>query len=235
MGTGGNQERLLSGNSGRPNLADIDETHGMDYVELSAMPSIGASAMTSVDPNSSRMTSLGYTRVIHDSFQTFDENRLLYEKLGLRVTTFAWDALWELPWKLIPFVFGLFIIVGFFDNVGLVDFIADSLVSMADLGSGAQSTWIAMFAVGVGATLLCQGVNNQPMTVLLSTVLARVKDNHPELEWITGAYFALAIGANLGGNGTPIASLAVLMWRGILEKWGIFVQYVPFSRKGLGV
>merc|ERR1712129_59808 len=127
------------------------------------------SMQSSVDPNSFRMNSSNDTRVLHDSFQTFDENRLLYEKLGLRVTTFAWDALWELPWKLIPFVFGLFIIVGFFDNVGLVDFMADSLVAMA--GSGAQSTWIAMFSVGVGATALCQGVNNQPMTVLLSTVL----------------------------------------------------------------
>ena len=219
---------------------DEQQEEDMTYVELSGMPSVGLSAMASVDPMGSRMQSAvstvsgqseqAETRVIHGTFTTFDDNHLLYEKLGLSINTFAWDALWELPWKLIPFVFGLFIIVGFMDKIGLVDFLADTLVDVAN------NTWTAMFVVGIVATFLCQCVNNQPMTVLLSTVLSRIKEREePDPEWLTGAYFALAIGANLGGNGTPIASLAVLMWRGILEKWGIFMKYLPFSKRGLGV
>ena len=35
------------------------------------------------------------TRVTHDTFHTFDSNRLLYEKMNLKITTFAFDALWE--------------------------------------------------------------------------------------------------------------------------------------------
>merc|ERR1712154_617425 len=123
-------------------------------------------------------------------------------------------------------------IVGFMDNIGFVDFLADSLQQIV------TDDWTAMLIVGFVAAILCQGVNNQPMTVLLSTVLSRIKknsDNEDGPEWLQGAYFALAIGANLGGNGTPIASLAVLMWKGILEKWQIQIKYLAFSQKGLPI
>ncbi len=131
--------------------------------------------------------------------------------------------------SVIPFVFALFIIVGFLDNIGFVDFLADSLLTVA------TDEWTAMLVVGFAAAILCQMVNNQPMTVLLSTVLDRVSEREPAPKWLKGAYFALAIGANLGGNGTPIASLAVLMWKGILEKWEINMKYTVFSQKGLPV
>merc|ERR1712083_587618 len=109
------------------------------------------------------------------------------------------------------------------DNIGFVDFLADSLLTVA------TDDWAAMLVVGFAAAILCQSVNNQPMTVLLSTVLSRISEKDDPPKWIKGAYFALAIGANLGGNGTPIASLAVLMWKGILEKWQIQIKYIAFS------
>ena len=115
------------------------------------------------------------------------------------------------------------------DNIGFVDFLADSLLTVA------TDDWTAMLVVGFAAAILCQSVNNQPMTVLLSTVLSRISEKDDPPKWIKGAYFALAIGANLGGNGTPIASLAVLMWKGILEKWKIYIKYGAFSQKGLPV
>eukprot|EP00483_Globobulimina_turgida_P010502 UN10523 len=118
------------------------------------------------------------------------------------------------------------------DEIGLVDCFADMLINI----SGSKNKWIAMFVVGLISTTLCQLVNNQPMTVLLSTVLTKVSkkyDDKHQPTWLTGAYFALAIGANLGGNSTPIASLAVLMWRGILAKWNIHIIYIGFSKRGI--
>ena len=145
---------------------------------------------------------------------------------------FAIAALVELPWKLIPFVFGLFIIVQFMDEIGLVTILAQALVQISD-----DNTWIAMFVVGFMSTILCQCVNNQPMTVLLSFVLSRVPKENGGIEpdWYNAAYFALAIGANLGGNGTPTASLAVLMWQRILKKWNIHPKYVEIAKRGLSV
>ncbi len=196
------------------NLIAIDERTEdvQDAIELSGIASVNTLHSTTekdivnVDiHNTLNTVNTVTTRITHDTFQTYDSNALLYDKLNLKIETFALDALLELPWKLIPFVFGLFIIVGFMDEIGLVAGFADMLIKISN-----GNEWIAMFVVGLISTTLCQLVNNQPMTVLLSAVLTNVshqykKDDQPE--WLEGAYFALAIGANLGGNATPIASL----------------------------
>ena len=228
---------------------DADADADVDTVEMSSQLSeidktnttgtgtgTGYTKLDGIEENADQMYHTLGTRVTHLTFQTYDSNRLLYDKLRLKIETFAFDALWELPWKLIPFVFGLFIIVGFMEAIGFVDWLAMQLLNIV------TNTWSAMFIVGFTATILCQVVNNQPMTVLLSFVLDRVKEKYNEdhptedgPEWITAAFFALAIGANLGGNGTPIASLAVLMWQGILAKWKIYLTYIGFSKRGVGV
>ena len=140
------------------NLIAIDETQeqqdDIPYVELSGIPSMPTT--TGIDIKDINNT-LG-TRVTHDTFQTYDSNQLLYDKLKLKIETFACDALWELPWKLIPFVFGLFIIVHFMDLLGFVDFLANQLINISN-----GSEWIAMFIVAFISTILWQCVNNQPM------------------------------------------------------------------------
>eukprot|EP01084_Bolivina_argentea_P297164 511895_1 len=226
-------------NSNLTNLMKIDE---MPYVELSGTGGIQSLNTTTHTPDNTIMKSgitnvnmhnTLTTRVTHDTFQTYDSNALLYDKLKLKIETFAIDALWELPWKLIPFVFGLFIMVGFMNQIGLVTFLANVLKNIA-----MYNEWLAIFTVGFVSTILCQMVNNQPMTVLLSSILATIAKEYKNKKipiWLNGSYFALAIGANLGGNVTPIASLAVLMWRGILEKWNIHMQYIGFSKRGFAV
>ena len=217
----------------------IPEEQSMDTgdIELSGIGTLNSSVNEIKELKDLNMNATMDTRVTHDTFETYDSNQLLFDKLKLKVESFAVDALWELPWKLIPFVFGLFIIVGYMDEIGLVSFLADSLVQIAE--SQGDSIWIPMFLVGVTATFLCQVVNNQPMTVLMATVLERIGESYKEGEvipdWLNGCYFALAIGANLGGNSTPIASLAVMMWKGILSNWNIQIKYIGFSKRGIAI
>ena len=52
---------------------------------------------------------------------------------------------------------------------------------------------------------------------------------------LIGTQLGLAIGANLGGNGTAIASLAVLMWRQILLKNHLYVNNWRFIKRGFMV
>eukprot|EP01084_Bolivina_argentea_P297163 511893_1 len=169
------------------------------------------------------------TRIIHDSFYTYDSNRLLYNRQKIKIMSFAIDAIWELPWGLIPFVLSLFIMVQFMNDIGLVAHLSEILIKITY-----NNEWIAMFIIAFISTFLCQCVNNQPMTVLLSAVLSHAKNDISFNNCCSNsAYFALAIGANLGGNGTPIASLAVLIWKSILEKWGLSISYIAFSKRGL--
>lgn len=238
------KEPLLNGNDTQMTttmMNAINEDESMEAYDAHGIELSGIGTATSASSTTNGLKELNAlndtidTRVTHETFQTYDSNQLLYDKMKLKVETFAIDALWELPWKLVPFVFGLFIIVGYMDSIGFVDFLARALMKIAE--SENESIWLPMFLVGASATFLCQIVNNQPMTVLMATVLERVSalSDEKDLKWLNGAYFALAIGANFGGNSTPIASLAVLMWRGILQIWNIKIKYVAFSKKGIAI
>ena len=141
-------------------------------------------------------------------------------------------ALMHLPWKLIPFLCSLFVIMGWFDAIGMVEFAANLLI-------GIESEWAAVFVVGFGSTALAQIINNQPMTVLLSAVLNKVESmgigSGPPPRWLKNAYFALTAAANLGGNGTMIASLAVILWRQILSEHEVKIGYIDFAKRGLSI
>ncbi len=96
--------------------------------------------------------------------------------------------------------------VGFMRQIRLIEFLANMLKDLA------SDEWWVIFVVGFVSTILCEMVNNQPMTVLLSSTLATIAEEYKDREIpkrLKGSYFALVIGA----------SLAVLMWKGILEKW----------------
>ena len=147
-------------------------------------------------------------------------------------TAFAMNILRHLPWKLIPFVLSLFVIIGWFDAIGMVDLVARLLLHIHP-----EDQWKAMIAVGFGSTTLAQFINNQPMTVFVSAVLNKVREISigPPPHWLDQSYFALAIGANLGGNGTFVASLAVILWRQILSEHDVKINYIEFAKRGMTV
>jgi arsenical pump membrane protein len=107
------------------------------------------------------------------------------------------DALhWQLlPWRLLVFVTGLFLVVQTFGRHGL-DRLAHALIG-AD--GGAQG---ALRAGATGAAL-ANLVNNLPSYVAGEAVVP--VDNHVQL-------LALLIGTNVGPLATPWASLATLLW-----------------------
>ena len=147
-------------------------------------------------------------------------------------TAFAMNILHHLPWKLIPFVLSLFVIIGWFDAIGMVDLVARLLLRIHP-----EDQWTAMIAVGFGSATLAQFINNQPMTVFVSAVLNKVREISigPPPHWLDQSYFALAIGANLGGNGTFVASLAVILWRQILSEHDVEINYIEFAKRGMTV
>jgi len=153
-------------------------------------------------------------------------------------TLSAVHALCHLPWKLIPFVLSLFVIMRWFDVIGMVDFVAELLLRI-----DSDDEWTAMFAVGFGSTILAQFINNQPMTVFVSEVLNKIQSISKTTgsglvpKWLNQSYYALALAANLGGNGTIIASLAVILWRQILlrHREPIEVNYIQFAKRGLSI
>ncbi|GAA3048155.1 SLC13 family permease [Actinokineospora globicatena] len=100
-----------------------------------------------------------------------------------------------LPWRLLVFVIGLFLVVETINRHGLADLV-HAMMGDSDDAAGAAR------AAGTGA-LLSNLVNNLPAYVAGESVVPL--ENHNQL-------LALLVGTNVGPIVTPWASLATLLW-----------------------
>ncbi|NUR73090.1 MAG: arsenic transporter [Hamadaea sp.] len=136
---------------------------------------------------------------------------------GVLVAAFAkWGRhhlRWSLiPWRLVVFVAGLFLVVGTVDAHGL----HSVMTSLIGSDPGASGTWRAAISGGAFSNIL----NNLPSYA--AGELAVPEANHTQL-------LGLLIGTNVGPLITPWASLATLIWaehcrnRGVAIDWRKFV------------
>jgi arsenical pump membrane protein len=79
---------------------------------------------------------------------------------------------------------------------------------------------------GMSSFLFANLVNNIPMSVLFSEILAA--GSAP-----LGAVYATVIGSNVGAFFTPIGALAGIMWSEILKGHGLSFGYRDFLKLGL--
>ncbi|MBY8874742.1 arsenic transporter [Micromonospora sp. PLK6-60] len=123
---------------------------------------------------------------------------------------------WSLvPWRLLVFVTGLFLVVQTLGRYGLDDLVGQLL-------GPAGGALGALRAGGTGA-LLANGVNNLPAYVAGEAVLP--VGDEPRL-------LALLIGTNVGPLATPWASLATLIWYERCRAAGVAVPTARFLATG---
>lgn len=118
------------------------------------------------------------------------------------------------PWTLIPFMLGMFVIVLALSEQGVT-------ASLASLLSGLPP----VISYGVLSALLCNIMNNIPMSVLMGSVVSE--------QGGLGALYATVIGSNLGALLTPIGALAGIMWGSMLKAQGIRMRYLDFLKYGI--
>jgi arsenical pump membrane protein len=86
----------------------------------------------------------------------------------------------------------------------------------------------AVYSYGITSFLSANLMNNIPMSVLFSDVIA-FSDSSSKL----GAIYASIIGSNLGAFFTPIGALAGVMWMQILKKEKISLSFTSFIHYGM--
>lgn len=121
------------------------------------------------------------------------------------------------PWALIPFVLSMFVIVEALSMTGVTNEIFKLL------GEN-HSVW----KYGVASFLSANLINNIPMSVLFSSILAGATEN-------TDAIYATVVGSNLGACFTPIGALAGIMWSSILREHNLKFGYLDFLKTGVTV
>lgn len=134
----------------------------------------------------------------------------------------------RVPWKVVPFVFSMFIMTNGLYRAQWFGEVAGALGDVAG-----HSVWAAAFVMGTASTLLCNVLNNQPMTILLTRLL-----QHPRLVAdpcpAQAFRYTLVLGSNLGANLTFLGALAGIMWAKILSAKGVHeVTFRTFAYYGL--
>jgi Na+/H+ antiporter NhaD/arsenite permease-like protein len=130
-----------------------------------------------------------------------------------------------IEWPTLAFFMGLFVMVGALVKVGVIERMADATLSLTG-GSTLVATLLLVWVSGALSGL----VDNVPYVAAMAPL---VRDLQPSLSGETTAlWWALALGANLGGNATIIGASANIVVVGIAERAGHRIGFVDFFRYG---
>lgn len=123
----------------------------------------------------------------------------------------------RLPFELIPFVLGMFVIIIALDYQEVVKTVGQLL-----------SNNYAIFTDGVSSFLMANIINNIPMSMLYSELISF----EPTTE-IVKATYASIIGSNIGAFLTPIGALAGIMFTNLTERYDTKLNFKTFVKYGI--
>jgi Na+/H+ antiporter NhaD/arsenite permease-like protein len=129
-------------------------------------------------------------------------------------------------WTTLVFFIALFMAVGALQEVGLIGIIATAI------GNLVGGNLVATILVLVWSAALLSGViDNVPFAATMLPVVAYLTRTVPGAE--TGVlWYALCVGADMGGNSTLIGASANLVTAGIAERAGYRITYLDFLKVG---
>ncbi|NSW83559.1 MAG: ArsB/NhaD family transporter [Syntrophothermus sp.] len=135
------------------------------------------------------------------------------------------EALLTVEWPTIFFFIGLFIVVGALEKVGVIRFLAHQAIAL----TGGKPHVMAMTVLWTSA-LFSSFVDNIPFTATMIPLLKSVGT-------LSGAnlgplWWALSLGACLGGNGTLIGASANLVVAGIAARQGVVITFKEYFKYG---
>ncbi|TAN46725.1 MAG: arsenic transporter [Candidatus Methanoperedens sp.] len=133
----------------------------------------------------------------------------------------------RVSWNVVMFVIGLFIVVKGLEVSGFSEYAGEVLfVNLSD------NIMAATFVVSLVSALMCNLVNNIPMTAMMLSIF-----QHPGLsiDMNTAMAYSLVIGSNLGANFTTFGALAGILWLESAKRYGWSTTMTDFLKIGLFV
>jgi len=150
------------------------------------------------------------------------------------------DYLTDVEWKTIFFFIGLFILVGGLVKVGAIRVLAEQLVQVTQ-GNVAGTTFTVLW----GSAILSAVIDNIPFVAAMNPLIVDLaRSLHPEVSDYTALvhhpdiyplWWALALGACLGGNGSMIGATANVVIVDIARRAGHVITFWRFLAFGLPV
>lgn len=138
------------------------------------------------------------------------------------------DYLSGVEWETLLFFAGLFVMVGALVDTGVIASLAHAATQL----TGGNALLTTMGILGVSAPV--SGIiDNIPYVATMTPVVAELSaalpdDLHPDALW-----WALALGADFGGNLTAVGASANVVMLGIARRAGNPISFWEFTRKGI--
>ncbi|BBZ23462.1 SLC13 family permease [Mycolicibacter hiberniae] len=140
------------------------------------------------------------------------------------------DYLAGVEWETLLFFAGLFVMVGALVDTGAIGALAKAATEL----TGGNALLTTMGILGVSAPV--SGIiDNIPYVATMTPIVSELSttlpnDLHPDALW-----WALALGADFGGNLTAVGASANVVMLGIARRAGTPISFWEFTRKGIVV
>jgi Na+/H+ antiporter NhaD/arsenite permease-like protein len=133
----------------------------------------------------------------------------------------------SVEWETLLFFAGLFIMIGALAKTGVIDRLAGTAVE-ATGGDALTATMMILFV----SALLSGVVDNIPYVAAMSPIVQELTAGIADPHQSAALWWALAIGADFGGNLTAIGASANVVVLGIARRSGSPISFWEFTRKG---
>lgn len=135
------------------------------------------------------------------------------------------DVIMGVEWSTILFFIGLFVVVGGMEETGVIDQLATLLIGM----TGGNLVLTMLIILWVSA-IVSSFLDNIPfVATLIPMILAIQAESGMD---VTPLWWALSLGACLGGNGTLIGASANVVLSGISNKNGYPITFMSYLKVG---
>ena len=133
-------------------------------------------------------------------------------------------VLLEIEWSTLLFFAGLFILVGAMEHKGVIAWLANNI--FLRVGSNPYvMTLMVLWVSGIVSGFM----DNIPFTITMIPIVQTMLTAHPVPHQIL--WWALSLGACLGGNLTLIGASANIISAGMLKKYGYDISFGTYTRK----
>lgn len=133
------------------------------------------------------------------------------------------EILMDVEWGTIFFFGGLFVLVGSLESIGIIDTLADKLLTVTN-GNIPTTTLVVLWMSAILSSFLDNIPYVATMIPLVDEMASLSQANFEPVWW------ALAIGACLGGNGTIIGASANVVARGIVERHKKELSFIAYMK-----
>ena len=134
------------------------------------------------------------------------------------------DALMGVEWTTLCFFAGLFIIVGGMAETGVIAMLAQGLI---DITGG--NVFVTMLVLLVGSAVISSFLDNIPFVATMIPILLAMESTGMDV-W--PLWWAVSLGACLGGNGTIIGASANVVLSDMSKKNGHEITFMQYLKVG---